>query len=182
MPVLETARLILRPPEAGDLDGWAAMMADDEAARWIGGVQTRHGAWRGLATMVGHWGMHGFGMFSVLDKATGQWLGRVGPLYPEGWPGREIGWGLRREAWGQGYAREAATAAMDWTFGTLGWAEVIHVIHPSNARSAALAARLSSRRLGTGRLPPPFHAAELDIWGQDAAAWRASRASSATDA
>ena len=54
-PALETARLILRPPLEEDLDGWAELMGDAEAARFIGGFQPRAIAWRGLASMAGSW-------------------------------------------------------------------------------------------------------------------------------
>lgn len=163
---LTTDRLILRPPVAEDLDGWAALMGDEEAARFIGGVQPRSGAWRGLCTMAGSWALHGFGMFSVVERATGRWIGRIGPWRPEGWPGDEIGWGLVRAAWGRGLAAEAAVATMDWARDALGWRDVIHVIHPDNAPSKALATRVGSRALRTGRLPAPFDAEELEIWGQ----------------
>lgn len=175
LTVLETPRLLLRHPHEDDLDGWAGLMADPDSARFIGGVQSRLGAWRGLAATAGSWTLHGFGMFSVIERATGRWIGRVGPWRPEGWPGNEIGWGLVRAAWGQGFAAEAAAATMDWAFDYLGWAEVIHVIHPDNAPSQALAARLGSRRLGEGRLPPPLDIELFEIWGQDAPTWRSSR-------
>lgn len=174
-PVLQTARLILRPTRAEDLEGWAALMADPEAARFIGGVQPRLGAWRGMMSMAGCWSLQGFGMFSLIERSTGRWLGRAGPYCPDGWPGPEVGWGLLREAWGQGYAREAAEAAMDWAVGTLGWTEVLHVIHPDNLRSRALAQRLGSSLRGRARLPAPFDAEEIEVWGQPAAAWRARR-------
>jgi len=61
----------------------------------------------------------------VIDKASGEWLGRIGPWFPEDWPGTEVGWGLKRSAWGRGYAVEAATAAMDFAFDRLGWDEAI---------------------------------------------------------
>ena len=66
-PTLETDRPFLRPPAAEDLDGWAEMMADEEAARFIGGAQPRQVAWRGLASMAGSWALMGFGMFSVIE-------------------------------------------------------------------------------------------------------------------
>jgi RimJ/RimL family protein N-acetyltransferase len=172
-PTLETPRLILRPPEQGDLDGWAAMMADEEAARFIGGVQARAASWRGLASMAGSWSLLGFGMFSVVEKATGRWVGRIGPWQPEGWPGTEVGWGLAREHWGKGYAVEAAAATIDWAFDTLGWTEVIHCIDPQNTPSQAVARRLGSENLGPGSLPAPFEQAVIEIWGQSRDAWRA---------
>ena len=99
---IETERLVLRPPQAEDFDGWAANMADAESARFIGGLQPRAVAWRGFLTMVGSWAIQGFGMFSVIEKSSGRWIGRMGPWFPEGWPGREVGWGLARHAWGKG--------------------------------------------------------------------------------
>ena len=174
-PTLATERLILRPPEAGDLDALAELMADEESARFLGGVQTRPQAWRGLATMVGSWVLKGYGMFSVLERDGGRWIGRIGPWAPEGWPGQEIGWSLRRDAWGRGYATEAASACMDFAFDTLGWSEVIHPIHPDNQPSKAVARRLGSTLLRTGRLPAPADDFDCEIWGQSARQWRARR-------
>jgi len=173
-PTLETERLILRPTAAEDLDGWAALMGDEQSARFIGGVQSRPEAWRGMAATAGSWALQGFGMFSVIERGTGAWIGRIGPWRPLGWPGDEIGWGLLRSAWGRGYAAEAASASMDWAFDTLGWRDVIHVIDSANAPSRALAQRLGSTCRGMGRLPAP-HDGEYEIWGQDAASWRARR-------
>jgi RimJ/RimL family protein N-acetyltransferase len=174
-PTLETPRLILRPPAQRDLDAWAAFMGDEEAALFVGGLQSRSGAWRFMAATAGSWVLKGFGMFSVIEKASGRWIGRVGPLQPEGWPGPEVGWGLAREAWGRGLATEAAARTMDWAFDSLGWREIIHCIHPDNHPSIRVAERLGSRRLGSDRLPAPFDSEEVDIWGQSAEDWRRRR-------
>lgn len=171
-PVLETERLILRPPIQEDLDGWAAMMADEEAARFLGGVQARPTAWRGMATMTGSWALLGFGMFSLIEKASGRWVGRAGPWRPEGWPGTEVGWGLLPEAWGKGYATEAAAAALDWVFDALGWTEVIHCIDPANLNSIAVAKRLGSSRLRQENLPAPYEAIVVDVYGQSREHWK----------
>jgi RimJ/RimL family protein N-acetyltransferase len=174
-PWLETERLVLRPTAAEDFEPWAALMADAEAARHIGGQQGRHAAWRGFLTMVGAWHIQGFGMFSLVEKASGRWVGRVGPWFPEEWPGTEIGWTLPRSVWGRGYATEAATAATDWAFDHLGWTEVIHSIAPDNTASQHVAMRLGSTRRGPGRLPPPYENAAIDIWGQTREQWQARR-------
>lgn len=170
-PVIETERLILRCPEERDLDGFAEMMADPEAARFLGGVAPRTAVWRVLAIVAGSWLIKGFGMFSVVEKSSGRWVGRVGPWRPEGWPGPEVGWGLSRSAWGQGYATEAAAACIDFAFDRLGWDEVIHTIDPDNVPSQAVAKRLGSRYLRPGHLPAP-HNLDLDVWGQSRAEWR----------
>jgi RimJ/RimL family protein N-acetyltransferase len=172
-PRLETDRLILRPPLLEDFDGWAELMGDDESARFIGGAQPPALAWRGFLTLVGAWQVQGFGMFSVIERASGRWIGRVGPWRPLGWPGTEVGWGLVRSAWGRGYAHEAAAAGIGWAFEHLGWHEVVHCIAPENTASIRLAERLGSVNRGPGRLPPPFEEARVDIWGQTRDEWRA---------
>lgn len=171
--VIETERLLLRLPREADFDGYAAMMDDPEAARFIGGQQPRAVAWRGFLASSGAWMIQGFSMFSVVEKASGQWIGRLGPWHPDGWPGTEIGWGLARSAWGRGYAYEGAVAAIDWTFEHLGWAEMIHSIHPDNHASQALARRLGSICRGPGQLPAPYADSPTEIWGQTRAQWRA---------
>ena len=76
-PTLETARLILRPTAPEDLDGFATLIGDPESARFIGGVQPRSMAWRAMAAMAGSWVLQGFSMFSVIEKATGRWVGHT---------------------------------------------------------------------------------------------------------
>jgi len=169
---IETPRLLLRLPRAEDLDPWAEMMTDEEAARFIGGVMPRAASWRGLMTMIGAWHAHGFAMFSVVEKSTGRWVGRLGPWMPEGWPGTEVGWAIVRDCWGRGYATEGAAAAIDWAFDHLGWPRVIHCIDPANVASQAVARKLGSRNFGPGSLPPPFEDSPVDIWGQSREEWR----------
>ncbi|MEZ5461767.1 GNAT family N-acetyltransferase [Dokdonella sp.] len=171
---IETERLILRPPEAQDFEPWAAFAADAEVMRHMGGAQPRSSAWRGFMTMAGAWQMQGFAMFSVIDKSSGKWIGRLGPWMPDGWPGSEVGWGIAREYWGKGLAREGSIAAMDWSFETLGWSEVIHTISSDNTASKALAKRLGSNYRGIGHLPPPIDM-DIEIWGQTRAEWQARK-------
>ncbi len=176
-PTLTTARLILRPPIHEDFDGFAQMHAEEETMRFIGGVAPRDAAWRGMASLAGSWALLGYGMFSVLRSDTGEWIGRIGPWRPGGkeggWPGDEVGWGLKASAMGQGYALEGAAAAIDWAFDVLGWESVIHCIDKENAPSIALALRLGSRlQRENVALTPPFDAHKVDIYGQSRAQWR----------
>lgn len=171
-PTIETKRLILRPPNAADYAPWAAFMADAEVQHFLGGAQPASIAWRGLCTMAGSWALFGHAMFSVVEKASGRWIGRLGPWFPEGWPGPEIGWGLVRASWGKGYATEGAAAAMDWAFAHLGWSEVIHCIDANNRTSQGVARRLGSRYLREGTLPAPINKA-TQLWGQSKEEWLA---------
>jgi RimJ/RimL family protein N-acetyltransferase len=170
---IETERLILRPPRIEDFDRYAEMLADEAAARYIGGVQPRAAAWRRFLQMPGAWWLQGFGMFSVFEKATGMWMGQIGPWKPDGWPGNEIGYAFHPDAWGKGYASEAGLASIEWAFDTLGWDAIIHCIDPANAASQALAQRFGSRKLGPVQMPPPYQDVSTDMWGQTRDEWRA---------
>ena len=172
-PVLETQRLTLRPIAMEDFPRWAEMMGDAEAAKFLGGAQPAAVAWRGFMSMAGAWSLTGVSMFSLVERDTGLWLGRIGPWQPHGWPGTEVGWGLHPDAQGKGYGVEAATATIDYAFDVLGWTDVIHCIDPDNTPSQRLAERIGSRNLGPTRLPPPFHELPIDRWGQSREEWRA---------
>jgi RimJ/RimL family protein N-acetyltransferase len=141
-PRLETERLVLRSLGAPDLDAYAAMAADPEVMRFIGGVVDRPQAWRQMALHAGHWALRGYGNWALERRADGQFVGRVGFWNPEGWPGIEIGWKLAREAWGKGYATEASRTAMDWAWTSLEVDRLISCIHPLNVASANVAKRL----------------------------------------
>jgi RimJ/RimL family protein N-acetyltransferase len=121
--------------------------------------------------MTGSWALKGFSMFSVIEKESGRWVGRLGPWQPEGWPGTEVGWGLHRDAWGKGYATEGSAAAIQWAFDTLGWTDVIHCIDPDNVGSARVAERLGSTMRGPGKMAPPYDHMPVNIWGQTKAQW-----------
>ena len=174
-PILFTKNLVMRPPNGEDFEAWAAFNADEESMRFLGGTQSRPIAWRGLCTLAGAWMVRGYSMFSLIERDTGRWVGRIGPHQPDGWPGPEVGWGVAREFAGRGYAYEAAVASMDYAVDVLGWTDIIHTIAPDNIRSIRLAQRLGSTNRGPSALPPPFQGQPVDAWGQTADDWRARR-------
>ena len=173
-PVLETERLRLRLPEERDLDGFVGLMSDEVAARHIGGVMEAPLVWRQLCTIIGHWAVRGYGFFSVEEKATGDWVGRVGPWAPHGWPQPEVGWSITRAHWGKGFGPEAAVATMDFAFDELGWDSVIHLIAPENDNSKAVARKLGSVDQGRTAEVPGF-GIQAQVWGQSRADWAANR-------
>ena len=173
-PRLETERLILRPPVEADFEFLSPVMQDEENTRYIGGAQNEPMAWRGLMTIIGHWAVRGFGFFSVIEKDSGKWVGRVGPWEPHGWPQPEVGWTIAREHWGKGFAGEAAAATIDWAFDTLGWSEVIHLIDERNTGSIGVAKKLGSYNTGRKAEVAGFGMI-VDVWGQTREEWRGRR-------
>jgi RimJ/RimL family protein N-acetyltransferase len=172
-PTLETERLIMRPPRAEDFEPWAAFAADPAVTEFIGGPQSRAMAWRNICTIAGAWMINGFSMFSVIEKASGRWVGRLGPWRPEGWPGADVACALVRDVWNKGYAVEGMTAAIDWVFDTVGWTAIRYTPDPGNVRAKKLIARLGARSLGERRvLPEPFNS-PVEIWSLTREEWRA---------
>jgi RimJ/RimL family protein N-acetyltransferase len=160
-PRLETERLILRPPQACDMEGELGFLTSPQS-EGVGGPHPRMAAFRFFAGQIGHWAVRGYGFFALEEKASGRYMGRVGPWMPEGWPEPEIGWSVVAEAEGKGYAFEAATAARRWCYDALGWTTVVSLIEPTNARSAALARRMGCETDGTWT--HPLDGWHVNIW------------------
>lgn len=150
-PIIETERLILRAINpVTDFEAWAEACADEDTMCFIGGCAlNRPLAWRNMATIMGHWQIRGYGFFSVIEKETNQWVGRVGPWYPMGWEQPEIGWMIHPNHTRKGFAFEAGAACIDYVFNTLGWDETIHMIGDGNVGSIAVAEKLGSKLIKT---------------------------------
>ncbi|GAB3034650.1 MULTISPECIES: GNAT family N-acetyltransferase [Oleiagrimonas] len=144
IPILETPRLRLTALAERHFDDYAEMLADPESTRYVGsGVPLdRVNAWRSMAMLLGHWTLRGFGMWAVERREDDQFVGRVGLMFPEGWPNIELGWMLRPEHRGQGYATEAGRAALDFAWRQLRIPRVISLVRDGNEASDRVAKRL----------------------------------------
>ena len=150
---LETERLILRMWRNADFEEYAELCADPEVMRFLGGkVFDRTEAWRQMASMIGHWYLRGYGIWVVEEKDSGRLAGRIGCINPEGWPGFEVGWTLKREFWGKGYATEAGRRALEYGFNELDKPHIISLIHPENRASIRVAERLGETLEGNARV------------------------------
>lgn len=172
MHIIETERLILRPPEMCDLPRWIELMSDPQSARFVGGAKTPNLAWRSFMAVAGAWSLTGISMFSLIERSSGRWVGRCGPWFPADWPDREVGWSLHPDATGHGYASEAGHAAVRFAFEELGWERLIHVIDPDNQASIRVAERLGSEPWGPCQLPPPLESVPCQMWGQTREQWQ----------
>ena len=162
VPRLETPRLVLRGFTPADVEPYLQMLADPEVARFLGDGRplSRVDAWRQLATIIGHWELRGFGLWAVEERASGRLIGRIGCHEPEGWPGFELGYALARDAWGKGYAREGAAAALTFARRELGRDAIISLIRPANSASIAVAEHFGARRTGSVE----FFGAPTDVY------------------
>jgi RimJ/RimL family protein N-acetyltransferase len=143
--LIETERLRLRPLTTGDVDAFVALHQDERVNRFVGAYTHRQALER-LGAIETQWAVRGHGLCAVELKATGEFLGRCGLHYWRQFDETEAGWTLRAEAWGQGYATEAARAVVDWGFDGLGLDAITAMIRPGNTASERVAARLGFTR------------------------------------
>ncbi|HUJ03109.1 MAG TPA: GNAT family N-acetyltransferase [Rhizomicrobium sp.] len=173
IPRLETERLILREWRNEDFEPLAEFLADPDVMRYLGGkALTREEAWRNLCRSIGHWYLRGFGVWAVERKEDGALIGRIGLIYPEGWPGLEVGWTLGKPYWGMGYATEAARASMTYGFLTQPVARLISVIDPDNRASQGVATRIGETKGERRELAVDGEIFTADIWSIGREEWR----------
>lgn len=146
MFLLTTERLFLRYFHILDADAMFHVFGDPEVMRFGDGVQTKEWitAWINTCLERYHhtWG---FGPYAVVEKHNRDVIGYCGLFFfPDvnGKPEVEIGYRLKRSAWGQGYATESAIAVRDYAFNTLGMQRLIAIIDPANIASIHVAEKV----------------------------------------
>ncbi|MGZ4472412.1 MAG: GNAT family N-acetyltransferase [Nocardioidaceae bacterium] len=157
-PELRTERLLLRGWTAADRDGFAALNADAEVMEHFPSTMTRAESDAAVNRIEAGFAAHGFGLWAVEVVATGEYVGFTGlsvPRFHVPWmdqrhqPVVEVGWRLRRTAWGRGYASEAARAAVAFGFQDVGLPEVVSFTTLTNVRSQKVMERIGMHRLAT---------------------------------
>ena len=148
--MIETERLILRPTEDRDRAAMWAQLRDPEVMRFLLPVPDDAAYEAMIERMRGYERDHGYTFWAIERRGDGAVIGVCG-LKP-GAPDTpiagmvEIGWRLARAAWGQGYAREAAQACLDWAWANLDTEQVVAITVDANTASWGLMERLGMTR------------------------------------
>jgi ribosomal-protein-alanine N-acetyltransferase len=156
---LRTERLVLRRWRDADREPFAALNADPEVTRYLPTSLDRAGSDALAARADARFDDDGVGLWAVEVVGGAPFIGFVGlASQPEGFPwspGVEVGWRLARSAWGQGFATEAARAALADGFQRAGLAEAVSMTTVENRRSRAVMERLGFTRDPADDFPHP---------------------------
>lgn len=143
VPYLHTRRLTLREYRGDDFDAFADHLADPESTAYLA-LADRETAWRIFGAQAGLWLLNGAGWWAVEVRQSGQLVGNVGAFFRGSSPVMEIGFNTYRAFWGQGFATEAADAALNYAFDVRGEPKIQALIAPGNAASLKVAQRLGA--------------------------------------
>jgi RimJ/RimL family protein N-acetyltransferase len=146
IPELTTERLRLRGFTDADREPFAAMNADPRVMEHFPTTLSRDESDALLDRILLKWGTDGHGLWAVERRDDGAFLGFTGIARLPWLAAPEIGWRFAPSAWGRGYATEAARAALEYGFETLGLPEVISVTTVGNLRSQAVMTRIGMTR------------------------------------
>ena len=162
LSVHETERMLLRPATMDDAEAWSRFHLDPIATQYYpdsakGGIEV---ARQWLTRLLDRYRARTFGFLCLIDKESGHYLGQCGLLTQEveGEMLLEVGYALLRDAWGKGYATEAAQWFRNYAFEKELSDTVVSLIHPENVPSQRVAARNGMTR---GRLA---HWREIDVY------------------
>jgi ribosomal-protein-alanine N-acetyltransferase len=146
IPELETDRLVLRAFRDEDREPFAALNADPAVMEHFPAPLTRAESDALVDRILDRWAADGHGLWAVQRVDDAAFLGFTGLARLAYLPQPEIGWRFARFAWGQGYATEAARAALAWGFGVRRFDEVVSVTTVGNSRSRAVMERIGLMR------------------------------------
>lgn len=142
----ETARLLVREFEAADVDGLTAVYADPAVLWWEPEPLDREKTAAVLERRLERYRTEGIAKYAIVFRASGEIVGDCGPVYREieGERLPELGWAVRSDLWGRGYATEAAGAVLEH-MAEVGFTRVCSLITPENERSRGVARRLGMK-------------------------------------
>ncbi|HET9181884.1 MAG TPA: GNAT family N-acetyltransferase [Candidatus Angelobacter sp.] len=145
--ILETERLLLREVEPTDTDALLQVLGDPIAMQYYPAPFSRSDVEDWIRRNRARYRDSGFGLWAILLKGSGELMGDCGFFVRdvEGDFDFELGWHVRRDLWGRGYATEAARACIDCAFSRFGAERVIALIRPENLSSCRVAEKNGMR-------------------------------------
>ena len=157
MIILETDHLLFRPLALSDLDDLAALYADPEVMRFLGGPRSRDEVQRVLNRYIREYQMYGHSFFATILKSDERFIGQCGLLNQEveEQPEIELGYVLARQYWQHGLAVEGIRALKDYGLQQLGFPRIVSLIPPDNSASIHIAEKIGMH-----------HERDVDQWGQ----------------
>jgi RimJ/RimL family protein N-acetyltransferase len=176
--VIETPRLLLRTFRRSDLPVYAALNADPEVMRYLGGVMSSADSDDIAAWAQETYASQRMGLLAIERRADGVFLGMCGLHHVTWYTDIEIGWRLAREHWGNGYATEAAAAWLEYGFGTLTLPRVISIADVPNSRSIAVMERLGMTLHHEAELEEDGEKFDAAVYAITADQWQAAQRTS----
>ncbi|MDH3493054.1 MAG: GNAT family N-acetyltransferase [Acidobacteriota bacterium] len=147
-----TERLTIRPFEDSDLDDVFAMRSDPEIMRFIRDPQNkRSDAQRWMEMISSKWNINGIGFGAVVDRESQRFAGWCGLWKLKETNEIEVGYAVRKEFWGKGYATEAARRMLGYAFDEIELNRVVAVAYPENMASINVMKKLGMACVGRGR-------------------------------
>lgn len=147
MKELETSRMRLRQFTLEDLDALSKIVGDPEVMKYIGagGARGIQSAEKTIRIIMSHWEKHGFGIWALEEKATGKLMGWCGLQHLDKTPEVEVAYLLDSPYWRQGYATEAARAALRYGFENLNLDRIVAITRSENVGSYRVMEKLGMR-------------------------------------
>ena len=165
-----TQRLLLREFTADDVDALHALDSDPRVMRYLGDGRpsTRDESEAGIARVLRRYTEHpGQGVWHVSRRDTGQFIGWVSLKFAGDSPDVEVGYRYVYDAWGHGFATEAARRMLERGFDVVGLDRIIGVTHPENLASQRVLAKIGMRDEGFGR----YYDKEVRLFAIERSQW-----------
>jgi RimJ/RimL family protein N-acetyltransferase len=156
-PVLESARLRLRPHGIEDFELLHALTVPPATRTFLTGEPSREESYKRLLTTIASWHLFGYGTFAVIERASGDYVANCGlfrlerDLDPPFGGEPEAGWIVAHDRWGRGYAVEAMSTILSWFDAASAVRRTVCMISPGNRASENVAAKLGYEAIGNSR-------------------------------
>ncbi len=166
IPSIETGRLLLRPWRPEDAEAWCGILQEKDILRFFPNPSppARSKAEQYIEHHNAHWARHSYGHWAVVTPPDSRIIGWCGLEYLPDLDDVEVAYLLSHRAWGQGYATEAAKAAVKFGFETAGLPKIIGLVHPENSASIRVLEKCGLT-----------YADRVRLWGMEILRYRISR-------